>query len=114
MLSRQKESVKIVALPELTPEEKTFQKERLRDISLLLENITLKEEATIKLIIDCLYDIGMINLINKKIPNKRINQLAKFLIKTPKPLVKIVAWRWVKKNLPTKVTNWLNNKVKFK
>jgi hypothetical protein len=114
MLSRQKETVKIVALPELTPEEKRFQEERLRDVYLLLESITVNEEATIKLIIDCLYDIGSINLINKKIPNRTLNKLAKFLSRTPKPLFKIIAWQWVKKNLPNKVTNWLNNKVKFK
>ncbi|MBL1208915.1 MAG: hypothetical protein FWJ34_04055 [Geminocystis sp. GBBB08] len=114
MLSRQKESLKIVTLPELTPEEKAFQQERLRDIYLLLENLTLQEEATIKLIIDGLYDIGIINLINKKITNRSMNKLAKFLSRTPKPLVKIIAWQWVKKNLPSKVTNWLNNKVKFK
>lgn len=114
MLSRQKETVKIVALTKLTPEEKRFQEEKLRDIYLLLENLALNEEATIKLIIDCLYDIGIINLINKKIPNRSMNKLAKFLSGTPKPLVKIIAWRWVKKNLPSKVSNWLYNKVKFK
>ncbi|BAQ66058.1 hypothetical protein [Geminocystis sp. NIES-3709] len=114
MLSRQKESVKIVALPQLSSEEKTFQQERLRDVYLLLENLALKEEVTIKLIIDCLYDIGIINLINKKITNRSMNKLAKFIAGTPKPLVKIIAWQWVKKNLPKKVTNWLHNKVKFK
>ncbi|NCO75725.1 MAG: hypothetical protein GW795_11535 [Cyanobacteria bacterium] len=114
MLSRQKETVKILALSELTSEEKRFQEERLRDVYLLLENLALNEEATIKLIIECLYDIGIINLINKKIPNRSMNKLAKFLSGTPKPLVKIIAWQWVKKNLPIKVTNWLNNKVKFK
>jgi hypothetical protein len=114
MLSRQKETVKIVALPELTSEEKRFQEERLRDVYLLLENLALNEEATIKLIIDCLYDIGIINLINKKIPNRSMNKLAKFLSGTPKPIVKIIAWQWVKKNLPNKVTNWLSNKIKFK
>lgn len=114
MLSRQKETVKIIALPELTPEEKSFQEQRLRDIYLLLENITLQEETSIKLIIESLYDIGVINLINKKIPNGPLNNLAKFLSGTPKPLVKIIAWQWVKKNLPNKVSNWLYNKVKFK
>lgn len=114
MLSRQKESVKIVALPDLTTEEKKFQQQRLRDVYLLLENLTLNEEVTIKLIIDCLYDIGIINIINKKIPNRSMNKLAKFIARTPKPLFKIIAWQWVKKNLPNKVTNWLHNKIKFK
>lgn len=114
MLSREKKSVKIVALPDTTAEESKFQQERLRDIYLLLENLALNEEATIKLIIDCLYDIGIINIINKKIPNRSMNKLAKFMANTPKPLIKIIAWQWIKKNLPKRVTNWLHNKVKFK
>lgn len=113
-LISKKESVKIITLPELTPEEKLFQQQRMRDVYLLLENLTLKEEATIKLIIDCLYDVGMINLINKKIPNRRLNKLAKLLVNTPKPILKIIGWRWVRKNLPNKVTNWLFNKVRFR
>ncbi|WP_330203086.1 hypothetical protein [Cyanobacterium sp. Dongsha4] len=114
MLTTKKETVKIVPLPELTSEEKLFQKQRMRDVYLLLENLTLKEEATIKLIIDCLYDVGIINLINKKIQNRPLNKLAKMMANTPKPIFKILAWRWVRKNLSNKVTNWLNNKVKFK
>ncbi len=114
MLTTKKETVKIVTLPELTPEEKLFQQQRMRDVYLLLENLTLKEEATIKLIIDCLYDVGIINLINKKIHNRPLNKLAKLVANTPKPILKIIAWRWVRKNLPRKVTNWLQNKLKFR
>lgn len=114
MLSRQNKSVNIVALPDFTAEEKKFQQERLRDVYLLLENLALNEEATIKLIIDCLYDIGIINIINKKIPHRSMNRLAKFIASTPKPLIKIIAWQWVRKNLPHKVTNWLHHKVQFK
>lgn len=112
MLTRKRETVKIVALPQLTPEEKQFQEERMRDMLLLIENLAMQEEATIKLIIDCLYDVGIINLINKKITNRRLNQLAKFLARTPKPIAKIIAWRWVKKNAPQKIANWLYQKVK--
>ena len=113
MLTKKKETAQIVTLPELTSEEKLFQQQRIRDIYLLLENLTLKEETTIKLIIDCLYDVGIINLINKKIHNRPLNKLAKFIAHTPKPIFKIIAWRWVRKNLSRKVTNWLHHKVKF-
>ncbi len=112
--AKPQDNQKVVPLPELTPEEKRFQQQRLRDICLLLENITLKEETTIKLILDCLYDIGVINLINKKIPHPPLNKLAKKLASTPKPLFRIIAWRWVRRNLPIRVTNWLHNRVKFK
>ena len=114
MLTRKQNEPKITPLANLTPEEKIFQQQKMRDVYLLLESITLKEEVTIKLIIDCLYDVGVINLINKKITNRPLNRLAKFMARTPKPLFKIIAWRKVKKNLPRLVTNWLYNKVKFK
>ena len=76
--------------------------------------MALKEEVTIKLIIDCLYDVGVVNIINKKITNRPLNRFAKFMAGTPKPIIKIIAWRWVKKNLPGRLTNWLYNKLKFK
>ena len=106
--------VKIVPLNNLTIAEQNLQQEKMRDVYLLLQSLTFKEEATIKLIIDCLYDVGIINIINKKITNRPLNKLAKLIAKTPKPIMKIIAWRWVKKNLPRLVTRFLYNKVKFK
>jgi hypothetical protein len=38
---------------------------RVQEILILLTGLMAREEATIKLIIDCLYDIGYINLIKK-------------------------------------------------
>ena len=114
MLTHKKETAKIVTLPNLTPEEKSFQQQRMRDVYLLLENLALKEEASIKMIIECLYDVGIINIINKKIHNRSLNKLAKLMANTPKPIVKIIAWQWVKKNLPGRLTGWLDNKLKFK
>ncbi len=66
MLTRNQKTAKIVALPQQNPEEKRFQQERMRDMLLLIENLALQEEATIKLIIDCLYDVGIINISNKR------------------------------------------------
>lgn len=114
MLTHNQKTAKVVALSQLTPEEKRFQQERMRDILLLVENLAMQEEATIKLIIDGLYDIGIINIINKKVPNPTINKLAKFVAGTPKPILRIIAWRWVKKNAPQKIANWLYRKVSFK
>ncbi|WP_200929847.1 hypothetical protein [Nostoc piscinale] len=38
--------------------------ERMQDIRLLLQNLVNSEEATLKLVLDCLYDIGAVNLIS--------------------------------------------------
>ena len=116
MLTYQKEKkkVEVLAIPESTSQEELFQQQRMRDVMLLLENLAVQEEATIKLIIDCLYDVGSINLINKKIPQSYANKLVKWIAFMSKPIFRIVAWRWVKKNLSIKVTNWLARKISFK
>lgn len=114
MLTHQKKKVKVLAIPEPNSQEELFQQKRIRDAMLLLENLTLQEEATIKLIIDCLYDVGSINIINKKIQQRSANKLIKWIASMSKPIFRIFAWRWVKKNLPIKATNWLARKVSFK
>ncbi|AFZ48708.1 hypothetical protein Cyast_2766 [Cyanobacterium stanieri PCC 7202] len=111
MLTHENKPVKIVAIEEVNPQEKRFQEQRMKDLLVLIENLALKEEATIKLIIECLYDVGMINLVNKKVKQPSANKIVKRLIGLPKPIAKIVAWRWVKKNVPTKLANWLSRKV---
>lgn len=111
MLKTQKNKpIKIVAIEEVNPQEKRFQEQRMKDLLLLIENLALKEEATIKLIIECLYDVGMINLINKKIKHPSANKIVKRFVSLPKPMAKIVAWSWVKKNLSIRLANWLARK----
>jgi hypothetical protein len=98
--------------PQLSPE-KRFEQERLRDVFLLIENLAEREEVTIKLILDCLYDVGSVNLINKKFSSRPTNQIVKFIAKLAKPAFKVFALRWFKKNCPQLITNWLQSKVTF-
>ena len=95
-------------------EEEQKKKERMRDIFLLLQQLVEREEVTLRLIIDCLYDVGSINLVNKKFHNKPLNGLMKAIATMSKPVVRIIALRWVKKKLPTLLTNWLEKKVSFR
>ncbi|WP_373541263.1 hypothetical protein [Chamaesiphon sp.] len=87
--------------------------ERVQEILILLTSLMAREEATIKLIIDCLYDIGYANLINKKVRFRPLNSLAKFVAKRSKPIAKIFAWRWFIKNCPQLIAKWLYIKVQF-
>jgi hypothetical protein len=87
--------------------------ERMRDVLLLLESLTLREEVAIKLIIDCLYDIGHSNAIDLRIKFKPFNRIAKSAAKISKPLVRIIAWRWFKRNCPKLIADWLYTQVKF-
>jgi hypothetical protein len=94
-----------------TPEEMRREQERMRDVMVLLQNLTLQEETTIKLIIDCLYDVGSVNILNAKVVWKPANRLVKLVARTSKPVFRAIAWRWFKGNCPALITNWLASKV---
>lgn len=69
----------------------------MRDVLLLLQQLVEREEITLKLIIDCLYDVGSINLANKKLQNRQLNRIMKAIATMLKPAFRVIALIWVKK-----------------
>ncbi|AUT02373.1 hypothetical protein CLI64_19350 [Nostoc sp. CENA543] len=102
----------LVNLPSKSPEQ-IMTEERIHDVLLLLENLSYREETTVKLILDCLYDVGATNLINQKVRSRSMNRLLKMMAKFSKPVFRMIAWQWFKKNCPQLITNWLYEQVKF-
>ena len=98
---------KLVAAEELKKQE------RLRDVTLLLQQIVEREEVALKLIIDSLIDVGSINYANNKVHNPPLNKIMKVLVGYIKPVARMVALYWLKKNLPDLLTAWLESKVSF-
>jgi hypothetical protein len=98
---------------QLSSQESKLEEESFRDIFILLCNLLEREEKTILMIIDCLYEIGSVNLINKKVRSRQLNSLLKLIRRAPKPIFRIIALRLVKKKSPAAITNWLFKKVKF-
>ncbi|ACK70764.1 conserved hypothetical protein [Gloeothece citriformis PCC 7424] len=94
-------------------EEERIEQEKVGDILLLLENLIEREEATAKVILECLYDIGSVNLINKKVPSSSLRGILKAIARMSKPAFKIVALYWFKKNCPRLITDWLYSQVTF-
>ncbi|BAY11488.1 hypothetical protein [Calothrix sp. NIES-2098] len=102
--------------PLISPERLAHQRlaaERMQDVNLLLQNLANSEEATIKLIIDCLYDVGSVNLINRRLRSRPLNRTMKQIAKMSKPVFRIIAWHWFKKNCPELIAKWLETKVAF-
>ncbi|WP_414574591.1 hypothetical protein [Anabaena sp. CCY 9402-a] len=93
--------------------EQIMEAERIHDVLLLLENLSCREETTVKLILDCLYDVGSANLINQKFRSRTVNGTLKMIARSSKPVFRMIAWRWVKKNCPQLITDWLYEQVKF-
>jgi hypothetical protein len=93
--------------------EKQMEAERMRDVLLLLQNLTNDQEATIKLIVDCLYDAGAVNLINQKIRFRPLNRMTKSVARISKPVFRNIAWYWFRQNCPQLIVNWLLTKITF-
>ncbi len=94
-------------------EESIIAQKRMDDVLLMLEHLIEREEATVKVILDCLYDVGSVNLINKKFSRRPVRGLMKHIARLSKPAFKVFALYWFKKNCPQLITNWLYRKVKF-
>lgn len=90
-----------------------LEEQRMRDVRLLLLNLSENEEATIKLILDCLYDIGAVNFINQKFRYRPFNKVMKSIAGMSKPIFRIYAWHWFRKNCPQLIANWLYTQVAF-
>ncbi|MGB3768733.1 MAG: hypothetical protein WA947_19420 [Phormidesmis sp.] len=98
----------------LTISERQKEDERIRDVEMLLESLFLREEITVRLIVDCLYDVGSVNLVNQRVPSRPLNRLLKMIARHSKPVFRIFIVRWVKQNCPHMIANWLHSQVIFK
>ncbi|WP_228016273.1 hypothetical protein [Leptolyngbya ectocarpi] len=97
----------------ITIREKQLADEHMKDVELLLENMFKREEATLQLVIDRLYDIGSNNLINYRVKPRRLNRLMKWIARLTKPAFHYLAVRWSKKNCPKLIAQWLQTQVEF-
>ncbi|KPQ37122.1 MAG: hypothetical protein HLUCCA11_04155 [Phormidesmis priestleyi Ana] len=93
--------------------EQQKEEERIRDIEMLLESLFLREEVTFKLIADCLYDVGSVNLVNQKVHSRPLNWLLKAIARRSKPIFRFFMLRWGRKNAPQLIATWLHSQVVF-
>jgi len=85
----------------------------MQDTHLLLENLATREKATVTAILDSLYKVGSVRLINKKVSVQALRGPLKGIAHLSKPLFRIFAWRWFRRNCPELITNWLYQQVRF-
>ncbi len=109
MLTYSEESLKVKPISA----EELKKQERMRDVTLLLQQIVEREEVALKLIIDSLIDVGSINYANHKLHNPSLNKMMKVLVGYIKPVARKAAVFWLKRNLPDLLTAWLEAKVSF-
>ncbi|WP_446718012.1 hypothetical protein [Crocosphaera sp. Alani8] len=108
-----KQSATVVEyFPKLSEAQK-LEIEQKKNVMLLVENLMEREEATFKMIIDCLYDLGSLNIINQKVSPRPLNRVMRLIARLSKPSFRAIAFYWVKKNTPELITDWLLKKVRF-
>ena len=94
-------------------EEDQVQFQLMQETHLLVKNMAEREQATVKAILDSLYEVGSVRLINKKVSTKILRGPLKRMAHVSKPVFRLFAWRWFKRNCPQLVTNWLFTQVQF-
>jgi hypothetical protein len=94
-------------------EEEQAELQLMQDTNLLLTNLAEREKVTVKAIIDGLYEVGSARLINQKVSIKGLRGPLKGIARFSKPVFRVFAWRWFKKNCPQLITNWLYKQVRF-
>jgi hypothetical protein len=109
MLVYSKKTAQICRITDATK----MQQERMKDVLLLLQQLVEKEEITVRLILDCLYDIGSVNAIDKNFHTQPLNRIMKAIATMTKPIFRIFALRWFKRNCPRLIADWLYQQVTF-
>ncbi|MBE9042173.1 hypothetical protein IQ235_15450, partial [Oscillatoriales cyanobacterium LEGE 11467] len=87
--------------------------ERMLEVQLRLTQLFDREEAAVKVILECLYDVGSVNFIEKKTRPKPVKQVLRPVARLSKPLFRFVGWRWFKANCPELIADWLYEQVLF-
>jgi len=85
----------------------------MRDVEMLLESLFMREDVTMRLIADCLYDVGSVNLLNQRIRSRPLNKFMKVIARRSKPIFRFFMLRWSKKNAPHMIADWLHSQVRF-
>lgn len=85
----------------------------MQNTHLLLENLAEREKATVTAILDNLYEVGSVRLIDQKVSIELLRAPLRGIARLSKPLFQIFAWRWFRRNCPELITNWLYQQVRF-
>ncbi|MGD1866064.1 MAG: hypothetical protein ACFB0D_16065 [Phormidesmis sp.] len=93
--------------------ERQIEDDRMRDVELLLESLFLREEVTLRLVLDCLYDVGSMNLVNRRVQSRPLNRIMKAIARLSKPAFRPFMLRWSRKNCPHLIAEYLHSQVRF-
>jgi hypothetical protein len=99
--------------PKQSIKQQQMEAARMHDILMLLEDLFKREEATVKNILDCLYDVGSARLVSQKVQRPYLSTTLKGMLRLSKPAFRFMAIRWFQKNCPQLTADWLSSLVSF-
>ena len=94
-------------------EVKTLEQERMQDVILVLTHLFEREEATVKIVLSCLYDVGAENLKSKKVRSRALKKVLSILSKILKRPLTFAGLLWFKSQVPQLLADWLQSQVAF-
>lgn len=94
-------------------EEERLQDQRRHDINLSIGHLFEREEATARLVLSRLYEMGCANAIDRQFPCRFLRGSLKSVAQLSKPIFLPLALYWFKTRCPLLVTDYLCSLVAF-
>ncbi|NEO85364.1 MAG: urate hydroxylase PuuD [Spirulina sp. SIO3F2] len=90
--------------PEISESE---EQRKVQEILLILEQLVQREDATVRFIMERLYDIGLINVMNKKVKTHPLGHIVKPLGRASRGSFRSIGTWWFQAHGPKLITDWL-------
>ena len=91
--------------------ENPIEEELMQEILLLLDNLAQREAVTVTMILERLYDVAQVNLIDKKVNSRTLKGVAKLAAKMSKPAFTKLALGLFQKKAPKLIGDFLYETV---
>ncbi|MFP4219085.1 MAG: hypothetical protein ACLFSH_00675 [Phormidium sp.] len=83
------------------------------EMLLILEHLFEREEATAKIVLAALYDMGVENIYYRQLRSRILRGVFRPVTKVSKPVFLFFGLRWFKANCPFLIADWLRSLVEF-
>ncbi|MCC5899062.1 MAG: hypothetical protein JJU32_14260 [Phormidium sp. BM_Day4_Bin.17] len=95
------------------PQREAVEKKSMDEMLLALDHLFEREEATAKLVLAALYDMGAENICYRKLRSRILRGAFRPVTKVSKPVFLFFGLRWFKANCPFLIADWLRSLVEF-
>ncbi|WP_159786902.1 hypothetical protein [Sodalinema gerasimenkoae] len=95
------------------PQREAVEKKSMDEMLLTLDHLFEREEATAKIVLAALYDMGAENIYYRQLRSRILRGAFRPVTKVSKPVFLFFGLRWFKANCPFLIADWLRSLVEF-